>query len=373
MTEMTRMSKARAKMLLRHPFFATLVMTTPLVETDEVPTAGTDMVKLYYNPEWINGLNDEEEVMGLLAHEVMHIAMMHGLRGYGRNPMVWNIACDFAINLVLDEAGFKLPANGCLDKKYANMSADEIYEQLMQQASQARKQGKSGQPGDGLPQPGGAGQDLMEPKAMNPADEAKIKRGIQQKVAQAANVARMAGKVGAELERLIGEILEPKVPWTQLLRDFMTRTTKDDESWGRRNRRFQNVYLPTRHSEAMGEAILIGDTSGSIGNDELAKYMSEAGVIAEDCKPERIRILWADTRVAGEQVFEPGDPLDPKPAGGGGTDMRVPLEYATRYDPEFVILFTDGYTPWPDVEPDYPLIVCCTTDADCPVGLVVRI
>jgi predicted metal-dependent peptidase len=140
----------------------------------------------------------------------------------------------------------------------------------------------------------------------------------------------------------------------------------------RRNRRFQNVYLPARHSEKMGEIVLIGDTSGSIGNDELCKYMAEAGAIAEDVHPERIRILWADTKVAGEQVFEEGELIVAKPKGGGGTDMRVPLKKAEDYQPEVVVLFTDGYTPWPDVEPDYPLIVCCTTDVNVPIGMDIR-
>jgi predicted metal-dependent peptidase len=135
------------------------------------------------------------------------------------------------------------------------------------------------------------------------------------------------------LERLIGEILDPVVPWPIILRDYMTRVTKDDEQWNRRNRRFQSVYLPARHSEKMGEIVLIGDTSGSIGNDELCKYMAEAGAIAEDVRPERIRILWADTKVAGEQVFEDGEPIVAKPKGGGGTDMRVPLKHAESTSP----------------------------------------
>jgi predicted metal-dependent peptidase len=166
--------------------------------------------------------------------------------------------------------------------------------------------------------------DIKEPEgAGDPASEAKVQRGIQQKVAAAANVARMAGKLSGSLERLVGEILDPKVPWSHLLRDYMTRVTKDDEVWSKRNRRFQNVYLPARWSEKMGEIVLIGDTSGSIGNEEISKYMAEAGAIAEDVHPERIRILWADTQVAGEQVFEDGHADRAQEAeGGGGTDMR---------------------------------------------------
>lgn len=378
---MNRLQKARAKMLIKHPFFATLLMSTPMVVItpgheleQQIPTMGTDMTKLYVNETFAESLNDDE-ILGVLAHEVMHIALAHGMRLQARNPMLWNIAADFAINLVLVETGFTLPKEALLDQKYANMSADQIYETLQKELDKARKKGGQGKsPTDVFGDGGGMVGDLKEPEgAGDPAAQARVQRSIQQRAAQAANVARMAGKFAGSLERLVGEILDPKVPWSHLLRDYMTRVTKDDEQWHKRNRRFQGVYLPARHSEKMGEIVLIGDTSGSIGNEELCKYMAEAGAIAEDVHPERIRILWADTRVAGEQVFEEGELLTPEPKGGGGTDMCVPLKKAEQYEPECVVLFTDCYTPWPDVEPPYPLIVCSTTDQEAPIGVTIRI
>lgn len=382
---MNRLQKARAKMLIKHPFFATLLMSTPMIIITpdhalaaEVPTMGTDMERLYVNEAWVETLNDDE-VLGVLAHEVMHIALAHGIRLMGRDHTIWNFSCDYAINLVLVDTGFTLPKGGLLDAKYRDMSADQIYEQLMKQVDKQRKQmGGGGKTGDiGKQMLGDAGGMLgdLRPNdaASDPAHQAKVERSIQQRVAQAANVARMAGKMSGSLERLVGEILDPKVPWSHILRDYMTRITKDDEVWSKRNRRFQSVYLPARHSEKMGPIILIGDTSGSIGNDELTKYMAEASSIAEDVRPERIVILWADTKVAGVQEFEEGDAIVPKPKGGGGTDMRVPLTKALDYQPEVVVLFTDGYTPWPAVEPDFPLIVCCTTDVEVPVGQDIRI
>jgi predicted metal-dependent peptidase len=175
---------------------------------------------------------------------------------------------------------------------------------------------------------------------------------------------------------MIGEILDPKVPWQVLLRDYMTRMTPDDlESWNRPNRRFEDIFLPVRTGVKMGPILFIGDTSGSIGNEDLISYASETNAIAEDLNPEKITFMWADTRVAGVDEFDQGtfavDQLKPK--GGGGTDMCVPLKAAEEYEPEIVVLFTDGYTPWPSEEPPYPLIVCCTTDTTVPVGQCVRI
>lgn len=364
----TSMQKVRAKMMIQQPFFATLMMSTPMIETRDIPTAATDMANLYINPDFIESLDDDLK-MFVLGHEVMHIALEHGLRLGVRDPRLWNFAGDYAINLMLKEAGFKIWEHCLIDDKYEGMSADHIYEQLKKNPPQGGGSG-DGKPGSG--EAGGMIGDIMQPKEMSPAEEAKLKRSVQQRVAQAAQVARMAGKLKGSLERFVNEILDPKVPWSVMLREYMHRHCQDDETWSRRNRRFE-VFLPTRYSEKMGEIVLIGDTSGSIGNEELTQYMSEASAIAEEVSPERIRIVWADAHVAGEQLFEEGEPIVPKPQGGGGTDMRVPLKHVEQYNPEVVVLFTDGYTPWPTTEPDFPLIVCCTTETDCPIGQVVRI
>ncbi len=188
-------------------------------------------------------------------------------------------------------------------------------------------------------------------------------------------MARMAGKLTGELARMVDDMLQTKVSWTDVLRDFMLKVVKSRDSWVRRNRRFTKIYLPTRHDRRMGPIVFIPDTSGSMWGDDMEKICSEMAHCASQTQPESIRVLWADTAVKGEQLFEVSDfeysKLEPK--GGGGTDMRVPLKYVEQYDPQVVVLMTDGYTPWPDVEPPFPLIVICTTDVACPIGEVIRI
>jgi len=226
-----------------------------------------------------------------------------------------------------------------------------------------------------MPRPGNGilGNDMREPTfADNPDEMAKLTRVAQQRVAQAANMARMAGKMPAGMERLVSDILEPAVPWPQVLRDYMTRTAQDDESWSKRNRRFTQ-FLPSRFSERMGEIVVIGDSSGSMYED-VKKGIAEVRSIAETLRPERIRLVWADAVVAGEQVFEEDEEVIAVVQGGGGTDMRVPLEYVEQYAPQVCILITDGYTPWPTHEPPYPLIILCTTQIECPpIGQLIRI
>lgn len=391
MASLTNLQKAKGKLLIQHVFVATLVMSTPLVADPTTRTAATDMLKIIYNPAFLDGLTINQ-IMFVLAHEVLHIMFKHGLRRQGRNHHMWNIACDYAINLILHESGFEV-IQGCLfDPRFKGMSAEQIYEILQKEKEEQEKEkGKDnpqeGQPGDQPGQGGGGGKpsfedkhkdtglgdDVREPENMDAETRAKVEQQVQQKVAQAANMARMAGKMPAGLARIVDEILNPSIPWQELLAEYMTRVVQDDESWCKRNRRFSDVYLPARHSTRMGEIVVIADTSGSITAKEINQVVSEVNVIAEVIKPELIRVVYADAQVAGEETFEPGDVIVCHPKGGGGTDMRVPLKHVEQYDAQVVVLITDGWTPWPTTEPPFPLITCCTTKADVPIGEVVRI
>ena len=379
--QVSKISKAKARLLMQHPFFATLLLRTPvLVQATSnyghaVELAATDGEHIYYNPEFLEKCT-VEDVMTVLAHEIGHDSLLHSLRREARNPDQWNQAGDHAINLMLDDQGFKcpksVPGGWLADPQYKSWSADRIYDDIRRKddasgGSKGGGKGKGGKDwlhGDVLPNP-----------AKTPEEQAQATQQAKQRVAAAANMARMAGKLNGELERMVNDFLDAKVHWTEVLREFMTKIVKARDSWNRRNRRLHSIYLPTRRSTEMGPIIFIPDTSGSMWGDDMEKICSEMSHCAQQTRPENIRVLWTDTRVAGEQVFDPVEFSFSKlvPQGGGGTDMRVGLEYAERYDPQVVVLMTDGYTPWPNREPPFPLIVICTTDQPCPVGQVIRI
>lgn len=385
---------ARMKLLLEHPFFAGILMASPLKIDPSLWRMATDGDAILINPDGCDEL-PVEQIMMIFCHEVLHIAFQHvpTMQRLKLDRETWNEATDHCINLVLTDAGMPMYERGYCDTQYRGLTAMQIYDRLYQQKSKRPKpqpQPGAGDPSDpqsgtGQPQkpgsqtpaegaPSNTGWDLQLPEdGGDQATQAEQSRKIAQRVAQAASMARMAGKMPGALDRLITEMLEPVIPWTTVLQDYMTRIVRDDETWTRRNRRFSSTYLPGRHSEKMGEVVFIGDTSGSISGPELVRYGSEACAIAEQLRPERVRILWADTKVAGEQVFEEGETIALVPKGGGGTDMRVPLEYAEQFEPQVVVLATDGFTPWPTSEPPYPLVVICTTDAPVPIGQVIRV
>ena len=394
-----KLSKAKARLNHRSPFFATLLLRTEVVISDAIPYAATDGDRIYFNPDFLDECS-VEDVMSVLAHEVGHNVFLHSLRLCGRDPDLWNISGDHVINLVLEDQGFlspkPLPGGWLADRKYTNWETDRVYMDLWRNPPppQPGNGGGQGDPGDGdadndgNPSSGGSPSpadghkrcgmhgDVLPPKAQTPEERNKAEERMKQRVASAASMARMAGKLSGSLERLVSELLDPRVPWTDVLRDYMLRTVKNREDWSKRNRRFRTVVLPTRFDRSMGPMFFIPDTSGSMFGDDMEKICSEMAHCASQVQPESIRVLWADTEVKGEQVFSASE-FDYKalqPVGGGGTDMRVPLQHVEQFDPLVVVLMTDGYTPWPSAPPPYPLIILCTTDAEVPpIGDVIRI
>lgn len=367
---------------------ATLLLRTPVVLSEQVPLAATDGNQILYNPQFLE-LCSVDDTMAVLMHEVGHNAFLHSLRIGLRNHDTANQAMDHAINLLLENQGFRcprmVPGGWLADPKYKGWNWERIYDDLRR--NPPPKGGGGGQPGGpgqqnasggkpGAPQPGRdwLHGDVLPSPAKSEAERAEAEQLARQRIAAAVTAAKLAGKLTGDLAIALQEFLGGSVPWTSVLREFMLRLVKNKEDWGRRNRRYRSVYLPSKRNRKMGPMIFIPDTSGSM-LDEMEKICSEIAQCAASVNPEHIRVVWADSSIKGEQVFDPGefayDRLEPK--GGGGTNMRVPLKYVEDYDPQVVVMLTDGCTPWPDREPPFPLIVICTTDQSCPVGEVIRI
>src|SRR3984957_16082170 len=107
-----RLSAARATLVLDHPFFGALALRMKIEEETKgrTRTMATDGRSFFYHKDYVKGCSDLE-LVGLLAHEVMHPAMQHHTRRGHRDPGLWNDAADYAINAILTEAGFALPGN----------------------------------------------------------------------------------------------------------------------------------------------------------------------------------------------------------------------------------------------------------------------
>ena len=361
----SKLDKAKTQLVRHHAFFATILMSIPLVEDDTSPTAWTDGTRIGVNPKFIESL-DVEEIMFVLAHEVMHIAMMHPWRREGREPRKWNYAADYAENQVLVDAGFKMVEGGLLDAQYQDMHAEKIYAALPESKD---GDGQGNGQGDGF-------RDELRDAPGDAASTAQSEAKAQSVIAQAAKVAQMAGQLPGALKKLVDEALAPVVNWREELRRFMTAVLKDDQSWARGQRRFmaQGLYLPTLYNEGMGEVVVGIDTSGSVW-DQLPAFLSEVSAICAECRPEKIHVIYCDMEVNRHDEFDAGDEISPEVCGGGGTDLRRLFAYVNErnIDPKVLIFCTDGETPYDQAPPDYAVIWAVTGDVTPPWGDVVRL
>lgn len=375
---MRNIEKAQGQIAIRQVFFAALIFNTPIIETDECPRAATDMKSIFINPAFMNTL-DIPLIIFVLLHELMHMVLVHGFREGSREHKLWNIACDHEINLTLKLSGVVIWSGAHCDPRFSGMSAEQIYDILRREQKAKPKPGQ-GQPGQGQPRQGDDSDnplddDLMPTHRMSEADKAETTRQIVNRVASASLQAEQAGKMPAHLKALVTRLLEPQVAWEQALARYMVQFVRDEESWSRRNDRFEDFYLPGRYNQKLGELVIIGDTSGSLHSvkDYYSRISAELVYIVDNLKPERVRVIWADdANCSLQQVFEPGDMIELTPMGGGGTDMRKPLSFVEQYDPLVVVLVTDCETPWP-VDTPYPLLVLSTNNKVAPIGETIRI
>lgn len=402
-----RVSKARSVLLLEQPFFGTLIIQMPMVETRKVKTMSTDGTKIWYNPDFVQSLSDPE-LKTVFAHEVLHPALCHHTRRSHRNPKIWNQAADYADNLILKLSGFLMPKCALCDDIYKDMSAEEIYGHIYQPDGDDPSQPQN-QPGQGSGQGGGQGgsqqdQDDQDGQDQGKGDsdedgegdaaevndpsgdpggmgsvidapggehaQAQVEADMRVKVQQAAMAAKMAGKLPGHLARLVDEILNPLLPWREVLRRFMAQTAKNNYSWNPPNRRFihKGMYLPSCRSEEMDPIVVCMDTSGSIGNDLLQEFATEVTSICEETPISTVEVLYVDSEVYPGAVYTRDDlPIKLDPKGGGGTDFTKAFEHidAQGQTPACVIYLTDGYGPAPDVEPSYP-VLWVLLDKSCP-------
>ena len=133
----------KRKMLVKYPFFGSVVASVGYKENKDIPTAATDGETIYYNSEYLEGLSVDEQTF-VFAHEVCHIAFNHILRSEGKNPELWNIATDGVINQFLKRDGLKMAPGGIDMAEAISYDAEQLYEKLLQEKQQRQQQSGQG-------------------------------------------------------------------------------------------------------------------------------------------------------------------------------------------------------------------------------------
>ncbi len=371
-------------------------------------TACTDGYSVWVNPDFWN-INNDHQKIGLMFHEMFHCLWLHFWRFKGADHMVANIATDIRINAFISKlsassAFIQLPANPpgaeiITSNKFGNDSEEVIYNKLMtehdeeekdgNQSGDGSKDGKGSKPGTGKgssakwskfkspggftappavpPKDGDEDEDESKSKSRTPAEALKELRdkweGTQQSIAQVARLkGDFPGNLVEELERT-----RAGVDWKSILQRFILSTSATDISEDAFDRRFvgDDMFIEAIETPVVLDIVFAKDTSGSMYTDWLSQSCSEIQAAMETVKIQRLWVLDIDTDLSGLiQEYGPNDKIDFSAHGRGGTDFRPPFEWAKGgagdppcpTTPKAMVYFTDGYGPFPEEAPPYPVL-----------------
>lgn len=389
-----RLKKAHIA-LMKHPetaLYSGVMLMGKSEVSDDMFTAYTDGVNKRYSKPFLETIDCEPKLRGLVLHENLHVALKQIPRGkdmFKEDSKIANMAADFVVNDIIfnikgtisggNEAIVALPEGALYDPFFHNWNMREVYNYIRKENPQRGKGTGSSSDGheDGdeqnsSPSQGGKQNSNNKIKAngkeydmggdgfdehdwesfkdITPEELKELSDGIDKALREGG---MLAGRMGAKMPRAIGELLEPKIDWRDALRDFVSSAMKgkDEFTWRKMNKRqlANDMYLPSMENETIGEVIVAIDTSGSIGGAELTEFATELASICDLVQPDAVRVLWWDTMVHGEQVFKAesyGQIASLlKPLGGGGTHVGSVATYINekKLNAECVIVFTDGY------------------------------
>lgn len=295
---------------------------------------GTDGKTLFWKKSDFLSCSPDERKW-ILLHEIWHPARLHFVRGIGKDPKVWNIACDYVINNNMIREGRTIPDNGywifdlSIDEN-GTLSEEEIYNKLM--TGQLK-----------MPQCPGDMQapvlDAQQTQAMATQQVAMVIRAQQ-----AAIAAGKPGVIPGDVTAALIKFLTPVVNWRQALAQWMTALTSEDYSWTQRNRRYPRIYMPGMIDlpEGLEDLWFVIDTSGSITDPAVLRFNSEIKYIWDDMQPEKLTVIQFDTEIHDIRVFNKGDEFeDIKVYGRGGTDLTPVGELIREKRPTAVVIFSD--------------------------------
>ena len=389
-TEETRIKRAHIT-LMQHPHTALYsgVISSgkneviDAKEEGKMFTAYTNGFNKVYCREFIETFKSESMLRGLVLHENLHVALKQipRHRDLHDDGKLLNYAMDFVVNDIIVNTGGVVGVNKeplvtigkdwLYNSMFHDWSVRKVYNYLKKRKEELDEEGgdqpkpKGGQDksssseegteetdiddalrnmDDGLDE-----HDFTEISDMDAEDLKKLEGEIDKALRQGG---MLAGRMGSNVPRVIGDLLEPQVDWREVLREFVQSAMrgKDEYTWRKMSKPYlaNDMYIPSMHSETMGELVVAIDTSGSINNEQISAFASELASICDVCNPDKVRVLWWDTQVHGEQVFQ-GNYNDIasmlKPMGGGGTHVGCVSDYMVKnsINAEVLVIFTDGY------------------------------
>lgn len=405
----------KRRLLVKYSDFGSILAGSKLIEELSIKTAGTDGDNIYYNPNFMSSLTEEEQVF-ILAHEVYHIAFNHVFRSEGKDKKLWNIAADAVANANIKKDGLPIVKGGVDIEEAINYDVEEMYEKLLEERK--RQQGGNEFSKD---EKADANNDVghdthsMWKKAIenrNQKSQSKSKESLSNKLRKVFNnngkkeeEVLQQSKHQQDLEKAkrdtikkmleLGEkkafeqnrierkrkleelrkslvskshgqgddtnseirqitdigISRPLIDWRILLKEAI----KYDVDWTYQNASIEEGVL-TAYLEELPrpETEIVLDTSGSIDENLLRNFLRECKNILQN---SNVKVGCFDTKFYGfTEIKDVSDIDNLSFYGGGGTDFEVAVNAFTRRV-ENKIIFTDGYANMPSTRMDAIWIV----------------
>jgi predicted metal-dependent peptidase len=403
------------------PFLVSVLSRLPIKYDSNFPMpGGTDGYVIYMNPRMFLDPNFKElnSVLGVgfvLIHEIFHVIFQHMIRRENRNPTIWNMATDYAVNLLVAEILGYAPEGVLYNEAYTGMSAEQIYDKLIEGGGNGNGGRGGGEDGDEKGRGGGGGEgpkkkvkakgykpfdEHIEPKIKDEARLERFKNRIKEIVMESFEEAKDAelkarGSLPAWLQRIYKIYKTKVVDWRKILFDFVYNVKTRETTYRVPGRRTaagvegegsEFLFPGRRREEAIKLAVGI-DTSGSIDDEQLNIFMTAIQNLLDSSIILEVVVLPCDAGVAIEaynippdkQILTNGDKVGKiKVTGGGGSDTRPVFEYFERWkyrwEPDAMVYLTDLDVEFPSRPPKYPVLwITLSEIGQAPFGRVVRV
>lgn len=406
-----RAEKAQLGILWDVPFFASGCMRLPIVWDESVQTACTDGKCIKWNPKFFDSCTDQQLVT-VMCEEVGHCQLGHLWRHPAEAKLSpeawshWNYCVDQEVRWMMrdwseitekqkrfDPFPFPEPREGFLPQdKFRGMCAEAVWRATwpLPQGGGGNKgkQAKGGSAGKGTQGKGNPGDspgsmgDIQLPKdggADAKADADKLKGEWEADACRSAKQCQGRGELPASIARLVDGILSPKVPWWELLRQFLREQAADDWDMMKPDIALSDgtgFIMPSLNSERVGPVVFATDTSASIDHEQLRRFQSEKQHCLDEMNPSRLMDIYCDAKVHAVREYTPGDKISTDAPGGGGTDFApVFTELEKRgLRPKCLVYLTDMDGSHTDTAPDFPVLwVTWAKGKAAPFGQVIEV
>lgn len=397
MTYEDKLTKAKAKLMLEHPYFGTVASSIPLEKNNEILTFTSDGVKMRYNSEYLDRLS-VEEVEFMMANGAMHSVLKHHERVNGRTKWLWQTATDYVVNAMLVKNGMQLPEYAYFEEKFDGMYVEEVYEMLRaemidnsdhsmeQESQQITDSDETGVENLHMQKehtPDMNAEETLEEENAEDKEETsstseldELTEEMKEHLEQIFQKSKRQGNLPKDMHFVVPEYFSHKVDWREFLYGYIASHAKTSYTFTPPNMKFlyRGIYLPSMSSDLL-RVIVAVDTSGSVDKALLGTFLGEVTSMMEQYPNYEIDLITADAKIQSVKTFLPGEPLVYEVSGGGGTDFRPVFEYIDRHIdyPTLLLYFTDGEGTYPKDEVTYDVLWVMPEEKKVPFGEVIVI